>query len=173
MSDFGTPHRSQANPDNASIKSAPLVRRLRFESLERHYALSFTPLSNGEEVTREVGLEDPFDGFHFQVAAGDRVIVSVGEGRAVTGNTVNLLIRRPDGSFLAEDFCSENATISFTAPVSGEYRAFVSERGNDADFDYRIRLVNLNQPFESAALRSLRRMTPPARLTFAPARTRG
>ncbi|MEM8943977.1 MAG: hypothetical protein AAGD11_02255 [Planctomycetota bacterium] len=115
-------------------------RRLRYQSLESRLVFSATPLSNGEEVRREVGQEDPYDEFYFDAQENEHVWVAVGEERAKTGNTVKLDVVSPSGRVYT-DWDDNSAIESFQAPETGRYRVFVSEYGNEQDFDYVIRLL--------------------------------
>lgn len=117
-------------------------RTLRFQCLEQRYALDGDPalLINGDEVRREVGQEDPFDEFFFDSPAGEYVWLSVGEERAKIGNTVKLTVETPGGSVIVRQD-PNSAFYWFQTTEAGRYKVFVSEDGNEQDFDYKLRFI--------------------------------
>ncbi len=124
-------------------------------------------LTNGEEV--QISLAAGGEKTHrFTAAAGARVRVDVGE----VGDAEPVLdILDPNGNLVtgvvADDAAFVNASVSFSAAVSGIYTARIRESGNDDALDYRLRVLavpgnfdiiagrdavlNLNQPFSSSA----------------------
>ena len=122
-------------------------RALRMQRLEDRYALDgdSTLITNGHEVRREVGQEDPYDAFHFHAQAGDYVWISVGEERAKSNTTVRLAVETPGGSVFT-DWGPTNAMQVFRADETGRYNFFISEYGNEQDFDYKVRFLIQPEP---------------------------
>lgn len=115
-------------------------RKLSMQSLEARYALDGDPLGNGEEIRREVGQEDPFDEFYFDAQAGDLVWLALQEERPKSDSQVELTIRTPSGDRIY-DWGGDSAFEYFQAGESGRFQVFVSERGNEQDFDYKLRFI--------------------------------
>ena len=103
-------------------------------------------LASDQTIAGSISALGDADEYTFDAAAGDSIVVALGEVGGDNGTFPRLELFGPDGASLAAEADNTGLDLDLTALQAGTYTAVVSESGDDRTIDYRITLAKLPGP---------------------------
>ena len=103
-------------------------------------------IASDQTIADSISALGEADEYTFDAAAGDSIVVALGEVGGDNGTFPRLELFGPDGASLAAEADNFGLDLDVVAPQAGVYRAVVSESGDDRTMDYRITLAKLPGP---------------------------
>src|SRR5687768_5240015 len=103
-----------------------------------------TAITSNTTVTAAVGSVNEVDSYEFTAAAGDRLIVSAGEGPTAQASFApRLELKGPGGVLLDEHWDYGSAYVEATAAAAGTYTVLLRDQNSFYTADYRLHLLRL------------------------------
>jgi hypothetical protein len=117
------------------------------EWLEERRLLAAATLVSNTTTSGVIDVAGKVDTYEFSAAAGDRIILSVGEGAgAAAGFDPFLQLNGTTGASLQTNSGATSAYIELAAPTTGTYGVMVRELNNNTTGDYSLHFVKVPNP---------------------------